>query len=100
MDGTWNLNVKKNGEAEISIVIFRDGKLQANWASVVWSPALDNDPVTYYHYIAVLGPTLTLDVTYSPGADEFVFQAFHLSSCIGPYHADRVEFIGSADRGN
>ena len=78
VEGTWNLNVRDNGQAEISIVIFRDGKLQANWASVVWSPALDNDPGTSYHYLAVVGPTLTLDVTYSPGSGVFVFQAFYL----------------------
>jgi hypothetical protein len=48
VEGTWNLNVKQNGQAEISVVIFRDGKLQANWASVVWSPALDNDPDAFF----------------------------------------------------
>jgi hypothetical protein len=100
VDGTWNLNVKQNGQAEISIVIFRDGTLQANWASVVWSPALDNDPGTYYHYLAVVAPTLTLDVTYTPSTDLFVFRALHLSSCIGPYHADQVEVTGSSDRGS
>lgn len=99
VDGTWNLNVKQNGEAEISIVIFRDGLLQANWASVVWSPAPDNDPGAYYHYIAVLSRALTLDVTYSPSVDLFVFQALHPSSCVGTYRADHVEVTGPADRG-
>jgi len=99
VDGTWNLNVRDDGQAQIAIVIFRDGKLQANWASVVWSPAFDNDPETLYHYIAVVAPTLTLDVTYTPSSGVFVFQAFHPSSCVGPYHADYVAVIGPADRG-
>ena len=97
--GTWNLNVNDDGQAQISIVIFRDGQLQANWASVVWSPALDNDPGTYYHYMAVVSPTLTLDVAYTPSPGVFVFQAFHPSSCVGRYHADYVEVSGPADRG-
>ena len=99
VDGVWNLNVADDAQAQITIVIFRDGKLQANWASVTWSPALDNDPDTFYHYIAILGPTLTLDVTYTPSSGEFVFQALHPSSCIGPYHADAVRVWGPADRG-
>jgi len=47
--GTWNLNVKDKGQVEISIVIFRDGKNQANWAFVAWQPAADNNPDSYYH---------------------------------------------------
>jgi hypothetical protein len=97
--GTWNLNVKQGGEAEISLNIFRDGKEQANWGFVNWSPAADNDPGTLYHYTAVVSPTLTLDVSYTPSTDRFVFQAFHPSSCIGEFHADHVVITGSADRG-
>jgi len=99
VDGTWNLNVKQDGQAEISIVIFRDGQIRANWASVVWSPAADNAPASFYHYEAVLSPTLALDVTYTPSSDTFVFQAFHPSSCIGQFHADHVKITGPADRG-
>lgn len=97
--GTWNLNVRDDGQAQISIVIFRDGLLQANWASVVWSPAPDNDPGTFYHYMAVVSSRLTLDVSYDPSSDTFVFVASHPSSCVGRYHADYVEVTGPADRG-
>jgi hypothetical protein len=79
-------------------VIFRDGVLQANWAPVVWSPAADDAPDTYYHYVAVLSPTLALDITYRSSSRTFVLQASHPSSCIGPYHADQVAVAGSADR--
>jgi hypothetical protein len=99
IDGNWNLNVKQTGEAEISLNIFRDGKEQANWGFVQWSPAADNNPDSFYHYTAVLSPTLTLDVTYTPGSNSVVFQAFHPSSCIGAFHADHVIITGSADRG-
>jgi hypothetical protein len=97
--GTWNLNVKQSGEAEISLNIFRDGKEQANWGFVRWLAAGDNDPGTLYHYTAVVSATLSLDVSYTPGSNSFVFQAFHPSSCIGEFHADHVVISGSADRG-
>ena len=98
VDGTWNLNVKDNGEAEVSVVIFRDGKNQANWGFVQWESAADNNPDSFYHYIAVLSPFLRLEITYDPSSDAFVFQAFHPSSCIGAYHADQVVFTGPGSR--
>jgi hypothetical protein len=97
--GTWNLNVKNDGQAEISIVIFRDGKQQANWALVPWIPTTNNDPGVFYEYVAVLSPFLSLYASYDPVGDEFIFQAFHPTACIGAYHADQVRFTGTADRG-
>lgn len=100
IDGTWNLNVKQDGQSEISLVIFRDGKQQANWGFAAWAPAADNDPGSFYHYTSVISPALTLDVAYTVASDIFVFQASHPSACIGEFHADHVEIRGSASRGS